>query len=286
MSTLALVLVLAAAFAHAAWNYLAKKISGGAPFVWLMAVMSAVLYAPLAAWVYFTYQPVVGLPGLGMIAGTAALHAAYFLLLDKGYQFGDLSVIYPLARGTGPMLALVAAVLLLGERPSMLAVTGALAIGAGILVLTGNPANLADPANRRPIIFALLCGTTIAAYTIWDKIAVSAFLIPPLLYDWAANLGRVLILTPLAARDWGRVGEQWRANKLSIAAIAILSPLAYILVLTAMVFSPVSYIAPAREISILIGTLAGTHILREGKTKQRLIAAGVMVAGLVALALG
>lgn len=286
MSALALALVLAAAFAHAAWNYLAKKISGGTPFIWLFAVMSAVIYAPLAAWVYLTYQPVIGPAELGLIAGTAVLHAIYFILLDKGYQIGDLSVIYPLARGTGPLLAMLAAILLLGERPSWLAIAGCLAIGAGILVLTGNPAKLGDPANRRPVIFAILCGAVIAAYTVWDKIAVSTFLIPPLLYDWAANLGRVLILTPAALRDREGVREQWRQNKLSIAAVAVLSPLAYILVLTAMVFSPVSYIAPAREISILIGTLAGTHILREGNAGPRLIAAGVMVAGLVALALG
>jgi len=286
MSTLALVLVLAAAFAHAAWNYLAKKISGGAAFIWLMAAMSAVIYTPVAAWLYLAHRPAIGLPELGLIAGTSVLHAVYFLLLDKGYQYGDLSVIYPLARGTGPLLAMVAAVFLLGERPSLIAVTGALAIGAGILVLAGNPAKLSDPANRRPIVYALLCGATIAAYTVWDKIAVSAFLIPPLLYDWAANLGRLILLTPAVARDWSRVGEQWRANKYAITAVAVLSPLAYILVLTAMVFSPVSYIAPAREISILIGTLAGTHILREGNARPRLIAAGVMVAGRAALALG
>lgn len=286
MSALALALVLAAAFAHAAWNYLAKRIAGGTPFIWLFAVFSAVIYAPVAAWVYHTCQPDLGLPQLGLIAGTAVLHAVYFILLDKGYQIGDLSVIYPLARGTGPLLAMLAAVLLLGERPSLLAVAGGLAIGAGILVLTGNPANLRDPANRRPVVFAILCGTVVAAYTVWDKIAVSTFLIPPLLYDWAANLGRVLILTPAALRDREGIREQWRRNKLSIAAVAVLSPLAYILVLTAMVFSPVSYIAPAREISILIGTLAGTRILREGDAKPRLVAAGVMVAGLVALALG
>ncbi len=286
MSALALALVLAAAFAHAAWNYLAKKISGGTPFIWLFAVMSAVIYAPVAAWVYHTCRPVIGPAELGLIAGTAVLHAVYFILLDKGYQHGDLSVIYPLARGTGPLLAMLAAILLLGERPSWLAIAGGLAIGAGILVLTGNPAKLKDPANRRPVIFAILCGTVIAAYTVWDKIAVSTFLIPPLLYDWAANLGRVLFLTPAALRDREGVRRQWRQNKLSIAAVAVLSPLAYILVLTAMVFSPVSYIAPAREISILIGTLAGTHILREGDAGPRLAAAGVMVAGLVALALG
>jgi drug/metabolite transporter (DMT)-like permease len=286
MSAFALALVLAAAFAHAAWNYLAKKICGGTPFVWMMAVMSAIIYAPVAAWIYHTYQPAVGLPQLGLIAGTAVLHAIYFVLLDKGYQIGDLSVIYPLARGTGPLLAMLAAILLLGERPSWLAIAGGLAIGAGILVLTGNPAKLGDPANRRPVIFAILCGTVVAAYTIWDKVAVSTFLIPPLLYDWAANLGRVLILTPAALRDKDGIREQWRRNKLPIAGVAVLSPLAYILVLTAMVFSPVSYIAPAREISILIGTLAGTHILHEGNAGPRLAAAGVMVAGLVALALG
>ncbi|MDT8901637.1 EamA family transporter [Anaeroselena agilis] len=286
MSALALALVLAAAIAHAAWNCLAKKIAGGIPFIWLFAVLSAVLYSPVAAWIYHTHRPEIGLPQLGLIAGTAVLHVLYFILLDKGYQLGDLSVIYPLARGTGPLLAMLAAVLLLGERPSWLAVAGGLAIGAGILVLTGNPAKLGDPANRRPVVFALLCGAVIAAYTVWDKIAVSAFLIPPLLYDWAANLGRVLILTPAALRDRQGIRDQWRRNKLAIAAIAVLSPLAYILVLTAMVFSPVSYIAPAREISILIGTLAGARILREGHTRQRLAVAGVMVAGLVALALG
>jgi drug/metabolite transporter (DMT)-like permease len=202
------------------------------------------------------------------------------------YQSGDLSVVYPLARGTGPLLAILVAVLLLGERPPLLAIGGAVAIGAGIFLLTGNPAKLKTTADRRPFIFAVLCGATIAAYTVWDKYAVSVLLIPPLLYDWTANIGRFLLLTPAAARDWAAVRDQWRRNKLAVLAVAVLSPLAYILVLTAMVFSPVSYIAPAREISILIGTLAGARILHEGNVRQRLVAAGAMVAGLAALALG
>jgi len=286
MSALALALVLAAALAHATWNYLAKKISGGPPFIWLFAVLSAVIYAPVVAWVCIDCRPAIGLPELGLIAGTSVLHAVYFLLLDKGYQIGDLSLIYPLARGAGPLIAALAAVLILGERPSPLAVAGALAIAFGIVLLAGSPAKLGDPANRRPIVYALLCGATIAAYTVWDKIAVSAFLIPPILYDWAANLGRVIFLAPAALRRRAAVAALWQARKPSILAVAVLCPLAYILVLTAMVFSPVSYIAPAREISILIGAVLGVRLLGEGEVKPRFAAAGCMVAGLVALALG
>lgn len=286
MSALALTLVLVAAFAHAGWNYLAKKACGGPVFVWLFATASAVMYAPLAIYVIWAYQPHIGLAELGFVLGSAVFHAVYFLLLDKGYQIGDLSVIYPLARGTGPLFSSVAAVALLGERPSLLAIGGALAIAAGIVILTGNPARLKDPANRRPMLYAIFCGLVIAAYTVWDKIAVATFFIPPILYDWATNFGRVFLLTPLAVRGRHEIGEKWRKGKWSILAIAFLSPLAYILVLTAMVFSPVSYIAPAREISILIGTLCGTHILREGNVKPRLAAAGAMVVGLIALAIG
>lgn len=286
MSALALALVLTAALAHAAWNYLAKKACGGAAFIWLFATLSALIYAPVAAWVLFVHQPYLGPWQLLFMAGTAVLHAIYFLLLDKGYQVGDLSLIYPLARGTGPLLAMAAAALLLGERPSLLAVAGALAIAFGILLLTGHPAKLKDPASRRPVVFALLCGATIAAYTVWDKYAVSALLIPPLLYDWTANIGRVLLLTPYAANNRDAVAAQWRANRLAITAVAVLCPLAYILVLTAMTFSPVSYIAPAREISILIGTMAGTRLLGESDAGPRLAAAAAMVAGLAALALG
>jgi drug/metabolite transporter (DMT)-like permease len=286
MSALALTLVLLAAVAHAGWNYLAKKACGGPVFVWLFAVASAVMYAPVAGYVIWAYQPHIGLAELGFILGSAVFHAIYFLLLDKGYQIGDLSVIYPLARGTGPLFATVAAVLLLGERPSLVVIIGTLAIAAGIVILTGNPAKLREPANRRPVLFAILCGIVIAAYTVWDKIAVASFFIPPILYDWATNFGRVFLLTPMAIRGRAEIGAKWRENKWSIIAIAFLSPLAYILVLTAMVFSPVSYIAPAREISILIGTLFGTHLLREGNVKPRLAAAGAMVVGLVALAIG
>ena len=286
MTSFALLLVLIAAFSHAAWNLLAKKACGGTAFIWIFASLSAIIYFPLALWIVAAYKPPFGLPQFGLILASAALHAIYFILLDKGYQFGDLSVIYPLARGTGPLISTLVAIILLGERPSALALAGAAAIGAGILIITGNPFSLREPRVRQSIIYAFFCGAAIAGYTVNDKLAVSAYSLPPLLMDWSTNLGRVALLTPYALKNWPKVREQWARHKKEACGVAILSPLAYILVLTAMVFSPVSYIAPAREISVLIGAVLGAKLLAEGNVKVRLAGAATMLAGLTALSLG
>ncbi len=218
--------------------------------------------------------------------GSAILHSLYYILLDKGYRIGDLSLIYPLARGTGPMISTIAAIVLLGEQPSAIALMGTLCIGLGIIVITGNPLHIAEPTARKSVIFAVLCGTMIAGYTLSDKLAVTTLLIPPLLLDWATNLGRIFLLTPYAIKNWNKVKDQWKSHKVEAISVAILCPLAYILVLTAMVFSPVSYIAPAREISILIGTALGAKLLSEENIRIRIIGAIAMLLGLGALSLG
>ena len=135
--------------------------------------------------------------------------------------------------------------------------------------------------------YALVTGTFIAAYTLWDKQAVSRFAMSPILLDWGANLGRALLThsfrTATLAAARGTNGE---IHRFEAIGVALLVPLSYILVLTAMQFTPVSYVAPAREISILIGTAMGTRLLAEGDVRRRLAAAGAMVLGVVALALG
>jgi drug/metabolite transporter (DMT)-like permease len=133
---------------------------------------------------------------------------------------------------------------------------------------------------------ALLTGCMIASYTVVDKLAVAAFLVPPLVQDWAANLGRVALMTPLALRQKAELMPVWRRARREIVGVAILCPLSYILVLTALVFTPVSYVAPAREISILVGAALGAQLLAEGDRARRLGAAALMVAGIVALATG
>lgn len=286
MTALALALVLAAAFVHASWNYFLKRSGGGTVFVWLFATLSALIYAPLAALVIGWQQPDFGRVHYGLMLASAGLHTAYYLLLDRGYRSGDLSVVYPLARGTGPLITILCAVLLLQERPSALAVAGALLIGGGAVALTGDPRKLRQSGNLHAVGFALLTGCMIASYTLVDKVAVAAWLIPPLVQDWAANLGRVLLMTPLALRLRAEIVPTWQRAKKEIVAVALLCPLSYILVLTAMVFTPVSYVAPAREISILIAAFMGTQLLAERDATRRLAAAAAMVAGITCLALG
>jgi len=220
------------------------------------------------------------------MAGSAALHTAYFLLLNQGYRAGDLSLVYPLARGTGPLLSSLAAIAFLGERPSAVALCGALLIIGGVVVLTTNLAQLRQSRAQDAVLYALVTGLFIAAYTLWDKQAVSHFAITPLVLDWGANVGRAVLLAPLVIKYSDQTIDEWREHKYEAIAIAVLIPLSYILVLTAMRFTPVSYVAPAREISILIGTAMGARLLAEGDTRRRLAAACAMVLGVVALAVG
>lgn len=286
MTVLALSLVLTAAVIHASWNYFLKRSGGGAIFVWMFATLSALIYLPLAAFIIWWEKPEFGWVHYGLMFASAVLHTAYYLLLDRGYRSGDLSVVYPLARGTGPLITVLFAVLLLGEHPTAVAIAGALLIGGGAIALTGDPRKLRQSGNLPAVGFALLTGCMIASYTLVDKVAVAAWLIPPLVQDWAANLGRVLLMTPMALKRKAEIAPTWRRAKKEILAVAVLCPLSYVLVLTAMVFTPVSYVAPAREVSILVAALMGTQLLAEGDVKRRLAAAAAMVFGIVCLALG
>jgi len=265
----ALGLVLGAAVIHATWNLLAKRVGGGPAFVWLFGSVSSLLYAPLAAAVVFVVRPHIGAMQLIFIVGTAVLHLVYFLMLQGGYRLGDLSLVYPLARGTGPMLSSAAAIVFFGERPTPLAIAGTLLVGMGIFLLAGNPAALRGAGARRAVGFAVLTGATIAAYTLWDKRAVSVLGIPPVLLDWGSNLGRTVLVAPVALARFDAVRAVWRAHRGEVILVALLTPMAYILVLTALVFTPVSYVAPAREISILVGTAMGARLLAEGDARRR-----------------
>jgi uncharacterized membrane protein len=116
---------------------------------------------------------------------------------------------------------------------------------------------------------------------------VAVLLIPPVVFDWGANLSRIAMLTPMAMRrEPGAISRAWRNHRTTVIAIGVLSPFSYILVLTAMVFTPVSYVAPARELAILFAALLGAHALKEGDATRRTIAALGMVLGISGLALG
>lgn len=285
MGAAAVALVIAAAFAHAGWNFFAKRAgSGGAVFVWLTATCSAVLYAPVAVLsVFWTGLPDWGAGLLGVLV-SAAIHLGYFVLLQRGYAAGDMSVVYPLARGTGPLLAMVIAVVVLGERPAALGVLGGLLVVAGVFVIgfsSGVPRSSgAAPAGWG---FGLLTGLLIATYTVWDSRAVTVLGLSPLLFEWASSAARSVMLGPHAARRSWRVAEIWSRNRREVLAVAVLSPLAYVLVLCAMRLAPVSLVAPGRELSIVLAGLLAWRALGEPHPLRRLAGAGVILAGVVLL---
>ena len=288
MTGLALFLVLSSALVHASWNFLLKKSGGGPGLITAASLHSLAADAPVvagAAWLqHYDFKPI----HLALMLASGMIHTAYFLLLDRAYRSGgDLSIVYPLARATGPLLTIAVAVLFLAERPGPTALAGSVLIVASALLLTGNPFQWHRSEARQAVGFALLTGFTISMYTITDKASVAAWLIPPLVYDWGCNFFRSLVLVPLTQRRWpGAIAQAWRERRKTVIAIAILSPLSYIFVLTAMVFTPVSLVAPAREVSILFAALMGAHFLKEGDLKRRLVAAVGMALGVAGLTAG
>jgi drug/metabolite transporter (DMT)-like permease len=285
MTLLALVLVLASAILHATWNLLAKRVGGGIPFVWLFSTIATVIYAPVLLISILQQRPQFGLTQLVYLCGTIALHVAYYLLLNRGYQVGDLSLVYPLARGTGPLLSTIGAVALLGERPTIVAIGGTILIAIGVFALTGDPRKLRSAGNLPGVAFGVATGVVIAGYTIWDKQAVSLIMITPLMLLWFSGLGRTILLAPIAMRRLGEVRAAWEIHRGEVLGIAVIDTLSYLLFLTALVFSPVSYLAPARQMSILIGALMGHRLLAEEQASRRLVPVGAMMVGLVILAL-
>ena len=286
MTEVALVLVLLSAVAHAGWNFIAKRASGGPVFNWLFDTLSVVVWLPLGIAQVILGGMHVGAVEATFIVGSAVLHLAYFLLLGQGYRSGDLSLVYPLARGAGPMLSTTAAILLLGERPTAVALAGAALIGVGVFVLAGDPRRLHGSRAGTSVVFALLTGVVIAGYTLWDKQAVSAVGIPPVLYFYLFTCVRAALLLPYASSRMAVVRQEWRLHRKHALGIALLSPVSYILVLYALSVSPVSYVAPAREIGILLGALMGARWLAEGEGRRRIAGAVAMVIGVAALAIG
>jgi uncharacterized membrane protein len=222
---------------------------------------------------------------LVFVVGAGALHAVYFLSLQRGYREGDLSLVYPLARGIGPLLATVFAISVLGERPTLVALAGGAIIVAAVLSLTGG-SRLRRPGADSAVLYAGLTGVLIAAYTLWDKHAVDALGISPILYFWGAEVCRAALLTPLVARRRGAATATWREDGRRALAVGAMSSFAYILVLYALAVAPVSYVAPAREVSILIAAALGAGMLAEGDARRRLLCAGAIVIGVAALAIG
>jgi drug/metabolite transporter (DMT)-like permease len=283
MPLIALVAVLLAATTHAIWNLAAKRATDAQHFVWLYSTGAVIVYTPAVLWVLATHRPHFEAVHWLALLGTGILHLCYSLMLQAGYRASDLSLVYPLARGSGPLLSFFAAVVLLGESVTSLSVLGVALVVFGILLVAG----LTREPHKAPkagIAFGLGTGVFIAAYTINDGWAVKVLLISPVLVDYAGNFFRMLVLSPAVLRDRARAAREAREYFRPAAIVSVLGPLGYILVLYAMQIAPISHVAPARELATLIGTYFGARLLQEKAAPARIAGAACIVAGVVSLA--
>lgn len=288
MSGTALLLVLVGAACHALWNIVAKRSAGGGlPFVWLFGVVSVAVSAPCAVWAWQS-QPQGLTPGVaGVALASAAVHLLYSLVLQHAYQVARFSVVYPTARGSGPLFCVAASLLLWSERPSLAGWAGVAAILAGLFVAARGaeaPSGGTDRL-RGGVAWGLLTGLFIATYTLLDAWAVKALAVSPVVFYALGLALRTLLLTPLVLQQRQALAAQWRARRAAIVAVGVLSPLAYTLVLLALRSAPLSYVAPVREVSMLVGTLLGARLLRERLRPAQAFGAATMLAGVIAIAL-
>jgi len=299
MSALALGLVLVAALVHASWNYVAKQSGGDVRFALLSCVALLVVWAPVGLWFSWRDAFAFGALQWGLIAASGAIHVVYYVTLLRGYRLGDLSVVYPLARGSGPLLTAIVATTLLGETLGIVGWLGVAGIVGGIIVIAGGATLLralrrgthshAESMRLRlGVGYGLLTGAFIAGYTVVDGYAVKHAGISPILVDYLSNLVRLpltlLLIAALGLRRPLPLADYARAKWRAALIIGALSPIAYVLVLFAVGMAPLSQVAPAREVSMLFAALLGGAQLGEANPRGRLLGAVLIVAGVVAIA--
>jgi drug/metabolite transporter (DMT)-like permease len=306
--TLAIALVLVAAVLHAGWNVLLKS-SGDTLWTALrLQVIGTAILLPVGVWAWFANgRPGVAPEAVGLAVISGALEAVYFVCLASAYHRGALSLVYPLARGSAPLLAVAVGIIVLGERLSPPALAGVACLLAGILLVARpwQALRMAGASQRGAIGFALATGASIAAYSAVDRVGVQ--LAVPWLYGaiLAVVATTLLAVVVVAGRRIGLVapapappqlpGGDIRAVRRRAsfgvardAVAGVLSLGAYLLVLFAYSIAPLATVAPLRESGIVLAAAWGS--LRLGETRgrrqgmTRIAAAGLVVLGAVLLA--
>lgn len=279
MFSFAFLLVLVSASIHAIWNLAAKKAQGGMLYFWSFTFFEVLIYTPITLFLgvqlsWFTF-------GFALVSGL--IHIAYFLLLLQGYRLGDLSLVYPIARGLGPVVSVIGAIFIFGERPSFLDFCAAIIIALGAILLTGDPRQLRNSAALPAISFGLLIALSIGAYTLWDSYAVKNLGVDSLSYLWANGCVRLLLLSPYALRHRQELRVEWARDWPKAAIVGAGSLGGYLLFLWATSLADISYVSPLRTLSILFGVILGVNFLKESQKFQRIGAALVIVFGVILL---
>jgi len=281
-------IVLASAFLHAGWNYLLKKSDRKIVFIWWFLLVCGIVYLP--AFLYYLPTAAIPLQGWYCIVATGLIHGIYFWCMGGAYQRGDLSLVYPLARGSGPLFIPIFAMILLGEEISPLGMAGIVLIVVGIYcahLCSFSRSAFLDPFRALKggaSLWALFTGLAIASYSLVDKVGVG--LVAPPVYIYLMFLISFLTITPpVLSRERRWLMPEWRTRKGSIAVVGVLSGFTYLMVLFALTMSKVSYVAAVREVSIVLSAFFGVVCLGEKNGRQKLIGAVFITLGVIAIGL-
>jgi drug/metabolite transporter (DMT)-like permease len=288
VSPLAFALLFVAAVLHATWNLLLRQASDRLAFTW----WALVLVFPLAVAVFLAGPALHGVWPFAL--ASAALEAGYFATLAVAYGRGDFSLVYPIARGTAPLLLTAGAIVFLHERPGPLGLSGLGVLAAGLAVVgwggRARPARPAGPAGRGAaksagVGWALAVALFIALYSLVDGAAVKRFPSAPYTILVFA-LTAVLAAGPLFYLRGARaVLAEGRRSWRRIPLVAAFSLVSYMLVLRAYSIAPVAYAGAVREVSVVLAALAGWRLLGEGFGLSRLLGALLVFAGILLIAI-
>jgi drug/metabolite transporter (DMT)-like permease len=289
MSPVALALLFAAAILHTSWNLLVQQARQRLVFAWWSLAVGAVAFLPIV----LASAPIPARIWPYAMA-SALLEGVYFGSLAAAYGEGDFSVIYPVARGAAPALLAVWSVLFLGQRLEPLGIAGLAVIVAGLFVIgsggrrregaTATGAGLPRRVSRNGLGFALLTALAISGYSAIDAAAVR--ILRPALYSALVFSLSTLVIAPIVVQryGWSALAEEWSASWPRIATVGFLSNFAYVLVLAAYAIAPVAYAGAIREVSVVLGALAGWLFLKEGFGMRRTAGAVLVFAGIAVLA--
>lgn len=280
MENLVFLAVLFAAACHAGWNALIK--------IGLDPLSTTTLIATGSAVVGLMCLPLFGMPAAAAwpwLIASAVIHLFYFAALIESYRTGDLGQVYPIARGTAPLMTAGASALFVGEQLSVLGWSGIAVLAVGVLLLSARGGRGLAGLDRRAVGFALLTALTICAYSVVDGVGARASLNPQSYVLWLL-VGNALLLAPYALwRDGGKVLPVMQRFWLRGLAGGALQALSYGIALWAMTLAPIAIVATLRETSVLFGTAIAVAVLKEPLRAVRIVAALLIVAGLVLIRL-
>lgn len=292
MSNSALALVLLAGLIHAGWNIVAKKANGDVRYACFIALFTVLVWAPVGLYLAWGHLPSWSGAAWACVLASGVIHVLYFIVLLRGYRQADLTVVYPVARGSGPLISSLVAIALFGERISTLGFAGLAAVVLGVFLVAGGPGiwrSARSPEQRSRIHkglgYGLLTGLCIASYTLVDGYAVKALLLAPVLVYYMGSCVRLLCMAVPVVQDWAGARHHWQRHWKSALLVGTLSPVSYVLVLYALQMAPLSHVAPAREVSMLFAALLGGHLLSEGDRLSRVMGAVCIGLGVVTLSL-